>query len=111
MKASQPNVCLLSNGRIEIPGLSIFPKQLGIYSWVAITLAKQIFCRVFAVKVKNINGEANVFEKGVSLDMSSERTVVIKKEVIRLLTTDCKRALDKLLYRTKQLKPSWSQDK
>ena len=53
--------------------------------------------------MENINSKSNVFEEWVVFDMSSKRAVVIKEDVVRLLTINSEGAPHKLLHGMKWL--------
>ena len=53
--------------------------------------------------MENVNSKSNVFEEWVIFDMSSKRAVVIKEDVVRLLTINSEGALHKLLHGMKWL--------
>lgn len=103
MKPTQPDVCLLSYGRVKIPCFAVFSKQFRVLDRVAIALAKLVFDRMFAIEVKDINRESHVFEEGVILDVLGKRAIVVEKKMIRLLIIDAESSFYKLLHRIRKL--------
>jgi hypothetical protein len=71
--------------------------QFRIDGWVAIALTEHIFDRMLAVKVKDINGESDIFEKRVMPDVLGKGAVVIEEKMIWVLTVDAECTLYKLL--------------
>lgn len=103
MKTSQPHICLFRNRRVKVPCLAVFSKQLWVHDRVAIGLTESIFDRVFAVEVKDVNGESNIAEVRIVLDVLGKGTVVVEKQMIWLLTVDAECTFYKLLRKIQQL--------
>ena len=99
MKSSQPYVCLLCDGEVEIPSLAIFCLQFWVQFWVAVLSTKPVFVRVFAGKMEDINSQANTFESWISCapNVLCKFTIVIKENVVWHVTIDLIDLLDKFL--------------
>lgn len=79
MIPTQPNICLLCNGRIKVPPTAIFPKKLRKISWIAISLTKFVRDWVLAWKMENINRQTNLFESGSFFTCLASEQLLSKK--------------------------------
>jgi hypothetical protein len=64
---------------------------------VAVGLAEYISHRMLAFEMKDINGESNILEEGVVLDVFCKRAIVVKEDVIRFLVVNAECTFNELL--------------
>jgi hypothetical protein len=66
MIPSKPNICLLSNGGVEVPGSLIIILQLGIMEQITMLLTVRVASGVFAAPVEHIHRKSYVSKKNSS---------------------------------------------
>jgi hypothetical protein len=94
---TKPAICLLGNGRIEIPLLVTFAKKLRVCNRVAILLAKLVLLTMLAFEMEDVNSECDITEERIISDSLSKGAVVIEENVIWLCARNTVGSLDHLL--------------
>lgn len=97
MITTQPDVCLLGDGRVEVPS-TIWLFEIFEHPRITILLTPSVGNRVLAGEMEDIDRKANVLEVRVIANNFREMAIVVEEDVVGLERVVGKCSLDKLLY-------------